>query len=68
MNNKQVNVFLRDALLLAGGAAIVAGCWLAWMPAGLIVGGLALGFLAIAGQMEVNRRQAQEERDRRLGK
>ena len=59
--DKKVSIFLRDALVLAGSTAIIAGCCLAWLPLGLIVGGLALGFLGIAGQMEHERRVAEEE-------
>ncbi len=67
MSPKNVNVILRDALVLIGGAAIVAGCWLAYAPAGLVVGGLALGFLGIAGEMEQQRRRDEEARRRREG-
>lgn len=33
---------LPDALLIAGAAAVSYGAWLAWAPAGFIVGGALL--------------------------
>jgi len=67
IDEKKINIIVRDALVLTGSAAVIAGCSLAWLPLGLIVGGLALGFLGIAGQMEVERRHAEDARKRRLG-
>lgn len=34
-----LKTYLPDALLLAGAAGVSYGCWLAWQPAGYIVGG-----------------------------
>lgn len=64
---QRINLVLRDLLVLLGGMAIVAGCWLASQPLGLIVGGLAAGAIGIVGQMDFERRQAEEARNRRLG-
>ncbi len=66
-DEKQTSIILRDSLVLIGAVAIIAGCWYAWHPLGLIVGGLALGFLGIAGQIECERRREEEARARRLG-
>jgi hypothetical protein len=67
MQEKTISLVLRDILVLVGGTAIVAGFWMAWHPLGLVVGGLTLGFLGIAGQIEADRRRADTERNRRLG-
>ena len=67
IEEKQINVLLRDLLVGLGSGLIVTGCCLAWLPLGLVVGGVALGFLGIAGQMEVERRRREDERNRRMG-
>jgi predicted metal-binding membrane protein len=67
IEEKKINVLLRDLLVGLGSGLVVTGCCLAWLPLGLVVGGVALGFLGIAGQMEVERRRREDERNHRLG-
>jgi len=44
---------LTDGLALAGAGLVAYGAWLAWPPAGAIVGGLALiGFSVLLGLRE----------------
>lgn len=58
---------LRDCLVAGGFLAIVAGCWCAWPPAGLIMAGFSMATLGIGGHLDMERRRGEEERNRRMG-
>lgn len=46
---KNLKALVPDVLLIGGAAAIAYGAWLAWSPAGFIVGGV----LAIAAALKL---------------
>jgi hypothetical protein len=58
---------IRDVAVLAGGACLVYGAWLAWHPAELILAGLTLAGFGIAWELDVAQQKAKAERDRRAG-
>ncbi len=47
---------MRDASVLMGLACLVYGAWLAWAPAGPILGGLALATFGILWEIDAQRR------------
>ena len=55
---------LRDALIVAGAALIVAGLWQIWCPLGLMALGLLLVALPIAWELDNDRRSSRGESDR----
>ena len=52
---------LRDALIVAGAALIVAGLWQIWRPLGLMALGLLLVVLPIVWELDAARRKAAGE-------
>lgn len=46
---------LRTALAAAGVALMAAGAWMAWPPAGLMLGGAIVLGLAVAGTVRASR-------------
>ena len=58
---------LRDLAILLGAGCLIAGCWYAWPPLGLIVLGGALAAFGVLSQMDCDRKRAEEEYRRSRG-
>jgi hypothetical protein len=57
----------RDILVVAGAVAVASGLWLISPSVALIVAGLLLAGIGVAWQIDIERRKAEAERNRRRG-
>jgi hypothetical protein len=58
---------IRDALVLTGAISVVVGLWLISRPFAFVVGGLLLAGIGVAWELDIQRRKAEAEKDRRRG-